>query len=58
MQSKLLLKSLRTQELFNAGIGSVLSNNEEVEMDASIMTGHNLNAGAISGIKHIKIPFH
>ena len=23
-------------------------------MDASIMTGHNLNAGAISGIKHYK----
>jgi beta-aspartyl-peptidase (threonine type) len=25
-------------------------------MDASIMTGNNLNAGAISGIKHIKNP--
>ena len=50
------IKILEDSELFNAGIGSVLSNNEEVEMDASIMTGQNLNAGAISGIKHIKNP--
>jgi len=50
------IKILEDSELFNAGKGSVLSNNEEVEMDASIMTGHNLNAGAISGIKHIKNP--
>ena len=50
------IKILEDSELFNAGRGSVLSNNEEVEMDASIMTGHNLNAGAISGIKHIKNP--
>ena len=50
------IKILEDSELFNAGKGSVLSNNEEVEMDASIMTGKNLNAGAISGIKHIKNP--
>ena len=50
------IKILEDSELFNAGRGSVLSNKEEVEMDASIMTGHNLNAGAISGIKHIKNP--
>ncbi len=50
------IKILEDSELFNAGKGSVLSNNEEVEMDASIMTGENLNAGAISGIKHIKNP--
>ena len=48
------IKILEDSELFNAGRGSVLSNYEEVEMDASIMTGHNLNAGAISGIKQIK----
>ena len=52
-------KTIRVMEdspLFNAGKGSVLSNNEEVEMDASIMTGDNLNAGAVSGIKKIKNP--
>ena len=50
------IKILEDSELFNAGKGSVLSNNEEVEMDASIMTGDNLNAGAVSGIKKIKNP--
>ena len=38
------IKILEDSELFNAGKGSVLSNNEEVEMDASIMTGDNLKA--------------
>ena len=50
------IKILEDSELFNAGKGSVLSNNEEVEMDASIMTGYNLNAGAVSGIKKIRNP--
>ena len=45
------IKILEDSELFNAGKGSVLSNNEEVEMDASIMTGDNLNAGAVSELK-------
>ena len=51
-----VIKFLEDSELFNAGKGSVLSNNEEVEMDASIMRGDNLNAGAISGVKQIKNP--
>ena len=50
------IKILENSELFNAGKGSVLSNKGEVEMDASIMNGQNLNAGAISGIKKIKNP--
>jgi len=50
------IKILENSELFNAGKGSVLSNNGAVEMDASIMNGENLNAGAISGIKTIKNP--
>ena len=50
------IKILENSELFNAGKGSVLSNNGVVEMDASIMNGQNLNAGAISGIKTIKNP--
>ena len=42
------IKILEDSELFNAGRGSVLSNNEEVEMDASIMTGRQFKlAGAI-----------
>ena len=50
------IKILENSELFNAGKGSVLSNKGMVEMDASIMNGQNLNAGAISGIKTIKNP--
>ena len=50
------IKVLENSELFNAGKGSVLSNDEIVEMDASIMFGGNLNAGAISGVKTIKNP--
>lgn len=42
--------------LFNAGKGSVLTHNETVEMDASIMSGGNLDAGAVAGISHIKNP--
>jgi beta-aspartyl-peptidase (threonine type) len=50
------IKILENSELFNAGKGSVLSNEAVVEMDASIMNGQNLNAGAISGVKTIKNP--
>ncbi|MGF1765090.1 isoaspartyl peptidase/L-asparaginase family protein [Aliivibrio kagoshimensis] len=42
--------------LFNAGRGSVLTHNETVEMDASIMSGADLDAGAVAGISHIKNP--
>ena len=50
------IKILENSELFNAGKGSVLSNAGLVEMDASIMRGDDLNAGAISGVKTIKNP--
>ena len=50
------IQILENSELFNAGKGSVLSNTGIVEMDASIMRGDNLNAGAISGVTTIKNP--
>jgi beta-aspartyl-peptidase (threonine type) len=50
------IKILEDSPLFNAGRGSVLSHDGEVSMDASIMQGKDLNAGAVSGIKHIKNP--
>lgn len=43
-------------ELFNAGKGSVLTHEAEVEMDASIMEGESMNAGAIAGVRHIRNP--
>ncbi len=42
--------------LFNAGKGSVFTYNGEHEMDASIMRGDNLAAGAITAVKNIKNP--
>lgn len=48
--------SLEDFPLFNAGRGSVFNNVGRHEMDASIMDGSNLMAGAVSGISHIKNP--
>ncbi len=42
--------------LFNAGIGSYLNEQGEVELDAGIMDGSTLKIGAVSGIKHVKNP--
>src|SRR5213592_4022595 len=41
---------------FNAGRGSVFTSDGTNEMDASIMDGHTLNAGAVASLKHIKNP--
>ncbi len=49
---------LEDSPLFNAGKGSVLTHNEMVEMDASVMHGAAREAGAIGGVRHIKIPFN
>jgi beta-aspartyl-peptidase (threonine type) len=41
---------------FNAGRGSVFNNNGKHEMDAAIMDGHTLKAGAVAGVIQIKNP--
>jgi len=41
---------------FNAGRGAVLTNTGTVEMDASIMDGSNLDAGAVAAVKRIRHP--
>ena len=48
--------SLEDTPLFNAGKGSVFTHEGHHEMDASIMRGDTLDAGAVSGVKHIKNP--
>lgn len=48
--------SLEDFPMFNAGRGSVFNNVGGHEMDASIMDGSNLMAGAVSGISHVKNP--
>lgn len=47
---------LEDDPLFNAGRGSVLNEYGKVEMDAAIMDGRNLGAGAVAGITNIANP--
>ena len=44
--------------LFNAGKGAVYTHEGTNELDASIMDGATLNAGAVAGVKHIKNPIN
>jgi beta-aspartyl-peptidase (threonine type) len=50
------VKVLENNELFNAGKGAVFTNEGLHEMDASIMDGRNLMAGAVAGVRNIKNP--
>ncbi len=47
---------LEDHEYFNAGKGAVLNSNGFCELDASIMEGKELNAGAVAGVSNIKNP--
>ncbi len=47
---------LEDNPYFNAGKGSVLNDTGEVEMDASIMDGKTLKAGAVSIVRRVKNP--
>ncbi|MFV0387115.1 MAG: isoaspartyl peptidase/L-asparaginase family protein [Pyrinomonadaceae bacterium] len=42
--------------LFNAGKGAVFTADGKNELDAAIMDGKTLNAGAVAGLHHIKNP--
>ena len=48
--------SLENFPLFNAGKGAVFTNKGTHEMDASIMDGATLEAGAVSGISNVQNP--
>lgn len=50
------VEALENCPLFNAGRGSVFTHEGTHEMDASIMSGIDINAGAVSGLKNIKNP--
>src|SRR5258708_7057267 len=47
---------LENQPLFNAGRGAVFTNSGIHEMDACIMEGKYLKAGAVAGIKNVRNP--
>ena len=42
--------------LFNAGIGSVFTRDETHELDACVMDGNTLQAGAVAGVSHLRNP--
>lgn len=50
------LHILEDSPLFNAGKGAVFTNEGKNEMDAAIMDGSNLKAGAVAGVRVIKNP--
>jgi L-asparaginase / beta-aspartyl-peptidase len=50
------VKLMEENELFNAGKGSVFNHEGKHEMDAAIMDGKTLMAGAVSGIRNLKHP--
>ncbi|HYC86452.1 MAG TPA: isoaspartyl peptidase/L-asparaginase [Chryseosolibacter sp.] len=50
------IKIMEDSPLFNAGKGAVFTNEGKNELDASIMDGSNLMAGAVAGVTTIKNP--
>lgn len=50
------IRVLEDNPLFNAGKGAVFTHEGTNELDASIMDGKTLNAGAVAGLKHIRNP--
>lgn len=50
------IKVLEDNPLFNAGRGAVFTNEGRNELDASIMDGNNLMAGAVAGVTTIRNP--
>lgn len=47
---------LEDNPLFNAGKGAVFTHSGKNELDAAIMDGATLNAGAVAGVSHIRNP--
>ncbi len=50
------IKIMEDSPLFNAGKGAVFTNEGKNELDAAIMDGSNLMAGAVAGVTTIKNP--
>jgi len=50
------ITTMEDSPLFNAGKGAVFTAEGKNEMDASIMDGSNINAGAVAGVSTIKNP--
>lgn len=51
-----VINVMEDSPLFNAGKGAVFTSEGKNELDASIMEGKTLNAGAVAGVRDIKNP--
>lgn len=52
----LAVEMLEDCPLFNAGHGAVFTHEETHELDAAVMNGSDLRAGAIAGVSHVRRP--
>jgi beta-aspartyl-peptidase (threonine type) len=50
------VRQLEDDPIFNAGFGSVLNQDGEVEMDAALMDGETLRLGAVAGVRRLAHP--
>lgn len=50
------VRCMEDSPAFDAGVGSVLNADGEVELDAAIMDGRNLKAGAVAAVKYVRNP--
>ena len=50
------VRTLEDDPQFNAGRGAVLNHDGYCELDAAIMDGSGLRAGAVAGVHHVKNP--
>jgi beta-aspartyl-peptidase (threonine type) len=53
-----VVRLLEDNPLFNAGKGAVLTHDGYAELDASIMDGRELRAGAVTGLRHVQHPIN
>jgi beta-aspartyl-peptidase (threonine type) len=53
---EIAIRILEDSPLFNAGKGAVFTNDGKNELDASIMNGKTLAAGAVAGLHRVKNP--
>ena len=53
---KAVIRYFEGNPLFNAGVGATISAEGYFELDAAIMEGKDLSAGAVAGVRHVKHP--